>query len=202
MRPKPSSKPSAPSRVPASHVQAALARHAGPSRVTQAKPAAVSPVSPIARVSPVAPPRSTAPGAPPPVQARPAPQPPQAANGFRILTSNPAGGPRHIRLAAGNRELGSVEVLDAGRDAVQVINLKVDPEQRGHGLGDQLMRAAALEGMRMGKSRVTLESQDNGSGKLTRWYEGMGFLPRGRSDRGMVVLETSAASLQARPVRR
>lgn len=181
-------KPPAP-RVPASHVQAAMARHA----VTQAKPA-VKPVAPP-RPSPVAPQR---PGQP--AQAKPgpqAPQPPQS-GGFRVLTSHNSGGPHQIRLAAAGREIGSLEVLDAGRDAVRVVNLKVDPDQRGQGAGAQLMRAAAAEGMRMGKTRVTLESQDNGSGKLTRWYEGMGFTPRGRSDRGMVVLETSAATLQSR----
>ncbi|HEX6902636.1 MAG TPA: GNAT family N-acetyltransferase [Thermoanaerobaculia bacterium] len=188
-------KPPAP-RVPASHVQAATARHA----VTQAKPA-VKPVAPP-RPSPVAPVASpTRPGQP--AQAKPgpqAPQPPQA--GFRIMTSHNSSGPHQIRIAAAGREIGSLEMLDAGRDAVRVVNLKVDPDQRGQGAGAQLMRAAAAEGMRMGKSRVTLESQDNGSGKLTRWYEGMGFTPRGRSDRGMVVLETSAATLQSRLARK
>lgn len=202
MPPVPPSKPPVPPRPPASHVQAALARHAG---TTQAKPA--TSVAP-ARVSPVAPPRAGAPGSPQqpgrpatPAQAKPAPQPPQAGNGFRVLTASPPGGAHQIRIATGGREIGSVEIFDAGRDAVRVVNLKVDPDQRGQGAGAHLMRAAAVEGMRMGKTRVTLESQDNGSGKLTRWYEGMGFMPRGRSDRGMVVLETSTASLQARLAR-
>jgi predicted GNAT family acetyltransferase len=196
MPPKPPIPPSAPARAQASHVQTALARHAArPAAVTQAKPAAAP------CVSPVAPPRNTAPGAPQPAQAKPGPQPPQQGSGFRIQTSSPAGGPRQIRIAAGSREIGSVEVLDGGRDAVRVVNLKVDPDQRGQGAGAHLMRAAASEGMRMGKTRVTLESQDNGSGKLTRWYAGMGFMPRGRSDRGMVVLEASTASLQIRLAR-
>jgi len=121
--------------------------------------------------------------------------------GFRILTAAPAGGARQIRIAAGSREIGSVEVLDAGRDAVRVVNLKVDNDQRGQGAGAQLMKAAAFEGLRMGKTRVTLESQDNGSGKLTRWYEGMGFMPRGRTDRGMMVLETSTVTLQSQLAR-
>ena len=200
--PPPTLKPPVPARTPASHVQAALARHA---QITQAKPA--TPVAP-ARVSPVAPPRAGAPGSPQqpgkpaaPAQAKPGPQPPQPGNGFRVLTANPPGGAHQIRIAAGGREIGSVEILDGGRDAVRVVNLKVDPDQRGQGAGAHLMRAAAVEGMRMGKTRVTLESQDNGSGKLTRWYEGMGFTPRGRSDRGMVVLETSTASLQTRLAR-
>jgi len=174
-------KPAAPPRVLAGHVQAAVTRHAP---VTQAK----------TRVSPVAAPPRVSPNAPPsgPAQAKPAaPQ-----NGYRIVTSSPAGGNRQIRIAAGAREIGSVEVLDAGRDAVQVVNLKVDSDQRGQGAGIQLMRAAAFEGLRMGKTRVTLASQDNGSGKLTRWYEGMGFMPRGRNDRGLAVLETSAVALQ------
>jgi GNAT superfamily N-acetyltransferase len=202
MPPTPPPTPPAAARVHASHVQAALARHA---QVTQAKPA--TPAAP-ARVSPVAPPRSTAPGAPQqpgkpgtPAQAKPGPQPPQQGSGFRILTASPPGGAHQIRIAAGGREVGSVELLDGGRDAVRVVNLKVDPDQRGQGAGSHLMRAAAFEGMRMGKTRVTLESQDNGSGKLTRWYERMGFTPRGRSDRGMVGLETSTASLQTRLAR-
>lgn len=187
----PPPKPPAP-RAPASHVQAAMARHA----VTQAKPA-VRPVAPP-RPSPVAPVVPPRPGQP--AQAKPGPQAPQPPQGgsFRIVTSHNSGGPHQIRIAAAGREVGSLEVLDGGRDAVRVVNLKVDPDQRGQGAGAQLMRAAATEGMRMGKTRVTLESQDNGSGKLTRWYERMGFMPRGRSDRGMVVLETSAATLQSR----
>ena len=202
MPPTPPTTPPAAARVPANHVQAALARHA---QVTQAKPAAPA-AQP--RVSPVAPPRSTAPGAPQqpgkpgtPAQAKPGPQPPQPGNGYRIVTASPPGGAHQIRIAAGGREIGSVELLDGGRDAVRVVNLKVDTDQRGQGAGSHLMRAAAFEGMRMGKTRVTLESQDNGSGKLTRWYQGMGFTPRGRSDRGMVVLETSTASLQTRLAR-
>lgn len=192
----PPPKPPAP-RVPASHVQAATARHA----VTQAKPA-VRPVAPP-RPSPVAPPVASPRPGQSAAQAKPGPQAPQPPQGgFRVLTSHNSGGPHQIRIAAAGREIGSLEMLDAGRDAVRVVNLKVDPDQRGQGAGAQLMRAAAAEGMRMGKARVTLESQDNGSGKLTRWYEGMGFMPRGRSDRGMVVLETSAATLQSRLARK
>jgi ribosomal protein S18 acetylase RimI-like enzyme len=179
-------KPAVPPRVLASHVQAAVSRHAP---VTQAKP----------RVSPVAPPRTAAPSGS--AQARTPVLSPQP-DSFRIVTSNPPGGARQIRIADGSRQIGSVEVLEAGRDAVRVVNLKVDPDQRGHGAGAQLMRAAAFEGLRMGRTRMTLESQDNGSGKLTRWYAGMGFMPRGRNDRGMVVLETSAISLQSQLARR
>lgn len=188
----PPPKPPAAARVPASHVQAATSRHA----IAQAKPA-VRPVAPP-RPSPVAPPQRPA----QPAQAKPAPQAPQPqGGGFRVVTTNtPAA--HQIRIAAGGREIGSVEVMDGGRDAVRVVNLKVDADQRGNGAGVQLMRAAASEGMRMGKTRVTLESQDNGSGKLTRWYERMGFMARGRSDRGMVVMETSAATLQSRLNRR
>jgi GNAT superfamily N-acetyltransferase len=171
--------PPTPPKPLASHVQAAVSRHAP---VTQAKP----------RVSPVA----------APAQAKPAAHAAPSADRFRIVTSPPQSGTRQIRIATGSREVGSVEVLDAGKDAVRVVNLKVDPSQRGQGAGAQLMRAAAFEGLRMGKTRVTLESQDNGSGKLTRWYEGMGFMPRGRSDRGMVVLETSAVTLQNQLSRR
>ncbi|HKI03226.1 MAG TPA: GNAT family N-acetyltransferase, partial [Thermoanaerobaculia bacterium] len=98
----------------------------------------------------------------------------QAKPDFRVVTSS-NGDTRRIRIAAGGREVGSVEVLNADRDAVRVVNLKVDPDHRKLGAGVQLMREAAREGMRMGKARVTLESQDNGSGKLTRWYERMGF---------------------------
>ena len=205
MPPTPPPMPPAAARVPASHVQAALARHA---QVTQAKPATPAPNNAPVRVSPVAPPRAGAPGAAQqpgrpgtPAQAKPGPQPPQQGSGFRIVTAKPPGGAHQIRIAAGGREIGSVELLDGGRDAVRVVNLKVDPDQRGQGAGAHLMRAAAFEGMRMGKTRVTLESQDNGTGKLTRWYERMGFMPRGRSDRGMVMLETSAASLQTRLAR-
>lgn len=117
---------------------------------------------------------------------------------FQVSTAHLGSEARQIRLAAGGQSVGSVEVRVADRDAVKVMNLEVAPDHRKQGAGIQLMKAAANEGLRMGRSRITLESQDNGTGKLTRWYERMGFQPRGRSDRGMVILEAPAAAIRSR----
>lgn len=96
------------------------------------------------------------------------------------------------------RQIGKVDVLPSGRDMAKVYNLEVDAAYRGQGAGDILLRAAGRAGASMGKARIGLESQDNGSGRLTRWYRSEGFHQVGVSDRGMAILETTAQALMSR----
>lgn len=186
-------------RTPAPHVQAAVAPAA------QARPPA-QPASggrpPAAHVAAAIQVRASAPAAAKPAVTQAKPGGPAAASqassraSFHIATTSVSDSTRQIRISANGQRVGSVEVRVAGQDSVRVVNLEVDPHHRKQGAGVQLMRAAVTEGVRMGRSRVTLESQDNGTGKLTRWYQRMGFQPRGRSDRGMVVLEAPAGALR------
>jgi ribosomal protein S18 acetylase RimI-like enzyme len=94
-----------------------------------------------------------------------------------------------LSAGAGGREVGSVMVHARDRGAVEVTDLGVDAAQRGNGVGQMLVAAAARAGQRFGKSKVTLASQDSGSGHLTRWYKGMGFTQVGVDRRGFSQLE-------------
>ena len=53
--------------------------------------------------------------------------------------------------------------------------MKVEASHRGQNIGGMLMASALRAGQQLGRSRVTLASQDDGSGRLTRWYQRMGF---------------------------
>ena len=95
-------------------------------------------------------------------------------------------GPGSFRLTAGagGRQIGSVMVHARDKASVEVTDLGVDPAHREHGIGKLLLASAARTGLQSGKSKVTLAAQDNGSGKLTRWYKGMGFAQTGVNQRG------------------
>ena len=86
--------------------------------------------------------------------------------------------------------------LHLGAQDAKVFNLNVDPRHRGEGGGRELLRAMAREGMREGRSVLRLTSEDRGSGRLTRWYEGMGFRRVGIGERGMTALEIAARQLR------
>ncbi|HEX7181646.1 MAG TPA: GNAT family N-acetyltransferase [Thermoanaerobaculia bacterium] len=192
--------PQAPAPRPlAPHVQAIVAPAAQAKTPAQPAPGGRQPAAHVAAATQG---RTSAPAAVKPTvtQAKPGgpPAPSQASprSSFHIATTSVSDSARQIRISANGQRVGSVEVRVAGQDSVKVLNLEVDTSHRKQGAGIQLMRAAVTEGVRMGRSRVTLESQDNGTGKLTRWYQRMGFQPRGRSDRGMVVLEAPAGALR------
>jgi ribosomal protein S18 acetylase RimI-like enzyme len=73
-------------------------------------------------------------------------------------------GSYRISVGAGGYEVGSVMVHDRGQTAIEVTDLAVDPAHRKQGLGGVLMASAARAGIQMGKSKVTLASQDIGTG--------------------------------------
>jgi ribosomal protein S18 acetylase RimI-like enzyme len=98
-------------------------------------------------------------------------------------------GSYRISVGAGGHEVGSVMVHDRGKAAIEVTDLAVDPAFRKQGLGGVLMASAARAGLQLRKAKVTLASQDNGTGRLTAWYKKMGFAPTGANRRGYPVLE-------------
>jgi ribosomal protein S18 acetylase RimI-like enzyme len=132
------------------------------------------------------------------VQAKPAPRAAQPAAPVRI--SPPVGaGLDSYRLSAGagGREIGSVMVHPRDRGAVEVTDLGVDATQRGNGVGQMLVAAAARTGLRSGRSKVTLAAQDRGSGHLTRWYKDMGFTQVGMNRHGYPQLEAPISRVLA-----
>jgi ribosomal protein S18 acetylase RimI-like enzyme len=106
-----------------------------------------------------------------------------------------APGSYRLTAGAGGRQVGSVMVHARGRGAVEVTDLNVDPAHREHGIGRRLLASAARTAQQIGKSRVTLAAQDNGSGHLTRWYKEMGFTQKGVNRRGYPQLEAPASRL-------
>jgi ribosomal protein S18 acetylase RimI-like enzyme len=98
-------------------------------------------------------------------------------------------GSYRITVGAGGQEVGSVMVHDRGKAALEVTDLAVDQAYRKQGLGGVLMASAARAGLQLRKSKVTLASQDLGTGRLTAWYKKMGFAPTGANKRGYPVLE-------------
>ena len=136
---------------------------------------------------------------PPTVQARLAPGAAQARAAVTI--SPPVGaGPGRLRLAAraGGREIGSVMVHARDRATAEVTDLGVDAAHREHGVGRMLLASAARAGLQMGRSKVALAAQDNGSGRLTRWYKQMGFAQVGAHPKGFPRLEAPASRLISR----
>ena len=106
-------------------------------------------------------------------------------------------GSYRLSAGAGGREIGSVMVHARDRGAVEVTDLGVDAAQRGNGVGQMLVAAAARTGLQSGQSKVTLAAQDRGSGHLTRWYKEMGFTQVGINQRGYPQLEAPISRVLA-----
>ena len=106
-----------------------------------------------------------------------------------------------IVAGSGGQPIGSVIVHARGNSTIEVTDLKVEPSHRGQGLGGMLMASALQAGRQLGRSRVVLASQDDGSGRLTRWYQRMGFEHAGSNSFGCTKLEASitAPSSKCRP---
>jgi ribosomal protein S18 acetylase RimI-like enzyme len=156
-----------------------------PRSVVQPKPILASPPGPIA------PPARAAQVPMPPV---PSPRPPspalQRSTSVSVSTPIPAGGGRYrIEASAHGRPVGSLMVQLRNHGAAEVTDLNVDQSSRGQGIGKALLGSAARAALQYGKGRVALASQDNGSGKLTGWYRGMGFRQVGVNQRGFPELE-------------
>ena len=94
------------------------------------------------------------------------------------------------------RPVGSVMVHKRGR-AIEVTDLGVEAGQRGKGFGQRLLGSAVRAGLRLGTSRVKLGVDDNGSGKLTKWYRLMGFRQTGLDWQGRPQMEAPIHRLRS-----
>jgi hypothetical protein len=98
--------------------------------------------------------------------------------------------------------MGSLVVHTKRGAAAEVTDLGVAAGYRDQGIGRQLLESAARTGLRSGHSKISLSAQDNGSGKLTRWYKDMGFQQVGVNERGMPLLEAPISRLLSGAVQR
>ncbi|WP_313537506.1 GNAT family N-acetyltransferase [Sphingomonas sp.] len=151
------------------------------------QPAGAGPGTLPGRVGPPAPAFA---GGPRPVQAK--------APLARLLPPTQQGGGR-VRVAAASdgRTVGSA-VVHTGGPAARVTDLGVEARYRDRGIGVQLLASAAQAGFRAGSHKLVLEAQDNGSGRLTRWYRDLGFRQVGVDGRGQPQLEIPVARLMGR----
>ncbi|MEM9458280.1 MAG: GNAT family N-acetyltransferase [Myxococcota bacterium] len=84
------------------------------------------------------------------------------------------GGSYRFTIEGLGGEVGEVRVrLDPV--GIYIHDLEVARSARGRGLGRVLLHAAVLFGARLGKGVAHLEADDDGSGRLLRWYRGLGF---------------------------
>jgi len=113
---------------------------------------------------------------------------------FRVVRQHRSPGEENLALYRGGQQVGGAD-LHLGGQAAKVYNLEVDPAFRGQGGGAALLQALAQAGLSHGAHRITLDSQDNGSGRLTRWYEHHGFQRKGVGERGYAALEAPAQIL-------
>jgi ribosomal protein S18 acetylase RimI-like enzyme len=111
-------------------------------------------------------------------------------HGPAVLGGAP-GESRIYRFSAlqGEREAGEVRVRFARPAAIFIHDLNVARPYRGRGLGVRLVDAALRFGARNHCTRARLEADDNGSGRLLRWYRGLGFRPAGMGTRGSPAME-------------
>lgn len=108
----------------------------------------------------------------------------QRKNNLSIIPSGSSHDSRKLSVLVDGRNAGSVEIRNAGQDTARLVNLKVNEEFRGAGAGKALVDAARKAGRQMGKSKIALESEDNGSGRLDSWYQKQGFMRVGTDEHG------------------
>jgi len=121
---------------------------------------------------------------------------PRAAQPVRISPpTRTSPGSFRLTAGAGGRQVGSVMVHARDARSVEVTDLGVEPAQRERGIGRMLLASAARAGLQVGRSRVALAAQDNGSGRLTRWYKALGFTQVGMDQGGYPRLEAPIGRL-------
>jgi ribosomal protein S18 acetylase RimI-like enzyme len=114
---------------------------------------------------------------------------------FQIKTSIANLGRQHIALYERGRAVGGADVVLEG-SRTKLYNLHVDAEHRSRGGGEALVRAAAVASERIGKRTIALEADDDGSGKLLRWYQSQGFRSTGTDSAGRPALEANVRDLK------
>lgn len=121
-----------------------------------------------------------------------------AGKGMFQVKSTPQGpGKQHIALYELGRPVGAADVVLEQGDA-KLYNLNIAEEHRGRGGGEKLLRAAADASARVGKRKLRLEAEDNGSGRLTRWYQSQGFQSVGQGRAGLPAFEARVDDLKRR----
>jgi len=88
-------------------------------------------------------------------------------------------GSYQIAACIGSRLAGSVHVHECGAAAIEVTDLKVRPEFRRRGIGRILIQSALQTGLHLARTYAVLASGDSGTGRLSRWYERLGFSKSG-----------------------
>jgi GNAT superfamily N-acetyltransferase len=127
----------------------------------------------------------------------------QRSASVRISAPIPTGGGSYKLLAGdGGQQVGSVTVHAKDSASIEVTDLGVDQAHRAQGIGKQLIASAARTGQHIGKARLTLAAQDNGSGRLTQWYKRMGFAQVGVHPSGYPQLEVPIGRLLGRVAQR
>jgi GNAT superfamily N-acetyltransferase len=97
-------------------------------------------------------------------------------------------GPHRLRLVGAQGELGGVSVsLEQG--AIHIHDLELVPPVRGMGLGIALLDSALRFGAYRGARVARLEADDDGSGRLLRWYARLGFVQAGVSRDGHPLMQ-------------
>jgi len=123
-------------------------------------------------------------------------KPLSAARGlFQVKTSVAGPGRHHLELYERGHAVGGADVVLEGPRA-KLYNLRVEAEHRGRGGGEELLRAAAVASERVGKRTLALEADDDGSGKLLRWYHSQGFRQAGEGEGGKPALEAPVRELK------
>ena len=88
---------------------------------------------------------------------------------------------------------GSVELSSAGAGKVYISNLKVEQQQRRHGIAAKLIDAAIATARRQGFSAASLEARPSDNGitpqGLVAMYRRQGFKSVGKSGRGSPLME-------------
>jgi ribosomal protein S18 acetylase RimI-like enzyme len=120
---------------------------------------------------------------------------PAARGLFQIKTSIANPGRQHIALYERGRAVGGADVVLEG-SRTKLYNLHVDAEHRSRGGGEALVRAAAVASERIGKRTLSLEADDDGSGKLLRWYQSQGFRSIGKDGAGRPAFEANVRDLK------
>jgi ribosomal protein S18 acetylase RimI-like enzyme len=119
-----------------------------------------------------------------------------------VSESTSGRGRSKITLSGRKGVIGSVTVDAVDESSVEATNLAVEPSQRGRGYGSELVAAAARSAEGLGRSRVTLGSQDNGSGKLDGWYKSLGFTKTGTASDRTSRFEAPTTALRRTRVQR
>jgi ribosomal protein S18 acetylase RimI-like enzyme len=120
----------------------------------------------------------------------------KAARGlFQVKTTVAGPGQRHLELYERGRVVGGADVV-LDRQHAKLYNLRVESDHRGRGGGEELVRAAAIAGERIGKRTLALEADDDGSGKLLDWYQRQGFREAGPGRDGKPAFEAPVRALK------